>query len=209
MAKKKDLKKADRPILQPQNNPVVNASGQVHPPIDISEYADNFHGGSPDVQDALYVQRIFLSYADKPVTNDVELAQRIDEYFILCEKFAQLPQVMFIGVFCGIGRDRFMDFINGSDRFGKDTRKIACLARDRIHSLEAMLATFGVGDRSAYIFNAKNFYGMKDEQSVEVTHKESIADTESREEISKRYADIEDEDVIDAEFTEVKEDGGE
>ena len=114
----------------------------------------------------LAVSRAF----EEPVKNDDELCDRLNWFFDTCRQTNQLPTVEKMCLAIGYDRTTVFDWESGrSGGFSCVTSNIIKKAKNLIASLDAELAQEGKIQPVVYMFRAKNYYGMKDQQDVVVT----------------------------------------
>lgn len=118
------------------------------------------------LQNILAVSRAF----EEPVKNDEELCERLNWFFQTCAETNQLPTVEKMCLAIGYDRTTVFDYETGRRKgFSPDTANIIKKAKNLIASLDAELAQEGKIQPVVYMFRAKNYYGMRDQQDVVVT----------------------------------------
>ena len=115
----------------------------------------------------LAVSRAF----EEPVKTDEELCDRLNWFFDVCRETNQLPTVEKMCLAIGYDRTTVFDWITGRCGCGISSvaPDILKKAKNLIASLDAELAQEGKIQPVVYMFRAKNYYGMKDQQDVVVT----------------------------------------
>ena len=133
----------------------------------------------------LAVSRAF----DKPVESDEELCERLDRFFHNCAETKQLPTVEKMCLAIGKPRESVFEIINGIQRgFSNETADILKKAKNLIASLDAELAQEGKIQPVVYLFRAKNFYNMRDQQEMVLTPNNRLSEYQDRQTIEAKYA---------------------
>ena len=104
------------------------------------------------------------------VRNDEELCERLNWFFMTCAETQQIPNVEKMANALGYHRNSLNDWESGAKRgFSPATKEIISQAKQILASIDAELAQEGKTQPVIYMFRAKNFYGLKDQQDVVVT----------------------------------------
>jgi hypothetical protein len=107
---------------------------------------------------------------EKPPKNDDELCERLNWFFHTCAETQQLATVEKMCLALSWSRQHVFELEAGNrPGFSVDTRDILKKAKNLIASMDAELAQEGKIQPVVYMFRAKNYYGMKDQQDVVVT----------------------------------------
>lgn len=121
---------------------------------------------SKALQNILTISKAF----DEPVRTDEALITRLNWFFEKCAESQQLPTVEKMCLAIGWPRETVFEIINGIQRgFSNDTADILKKAKNLIASLDAELAQEGKIQPVVYLFRAKNYYGMRDQQEMVLT----------------------------------------
>lgn len=99
-----------------------------------------------------------------PKTNE-EFAERLNDYFKQCNETGQLPTVEDMCLALGA----WNDLVNQWEKANTPRALMIKKAKQIIASSDAKLAVEGRIPQVVYIFRAKNYYGMKDQQDVVIT----------------------------------------
>ena len=141
---------------------------------------------SKTLNNILAVSRAF----DKPPKNDDELCDRLNWFFKTCAETQQLATVEKMCLALSWSRQYVFELENGTKRgFSSDTADILKKAKNLIASMDAELAQEGKIQPVVYMFRAKNYYGMKDQQDVVVTPNQA-GDFQDRATIEAKYAEL-------------------
>ena len=124
----------------------------------------------------------WFNYA--PVKTDEECVDRLVEFFQYYADNGGIPTVEKMCLALGVAIQRVWEWQNGAK--GDERAEIVKRAKNLIASFDADLAIRGLINPVVYIFRGKNYYGMKDQQEVSVTHTARIEDGMSQDEIRRR-----------------------
>lgn len=122
----------------------------------------------------------------KPETNE-EIQDRCIEYITSCYETGQRITVEKLALALGITRETLWKWEQVNDTKGNIIKK----AKDAIASYDADMVSTGKLNPVPYIFRAKNYYGMKDQQDITIEPKSNISDI-SPEEIVTKYQELPD-----------------
>ena len=126
------------------------------------------------------------------VSNDEELCERLNWFFSQCAETQQVPNIEKLSNAIGYHRNTLLDWENGnSGGFSPYTKDIIKQAKQILASIDAELAQEGKTQPVVYMFRAKNFYGMRDQQDVVLTPNTGMdaADTKA---IEAKYNELPD-----------------
>lgn len=127
----------------------------------------------------------------EPVTNDDELCERINWFFMTCAETQQLPSVEKLSNAIGIHRNTLLRWGNGDLKgFSPVTKDIVTQAKQILASLDAELASEGKTQPVVYMFRAKNFYDMRDQNEVVVTPNMTTIERVDPAAIEAKYAEL-------------------
>jgi len=134
----------------------------------------------------LEVSRAF----DAPPKNDDELCDRLNWFFKTCAETSQLPTVEKMCLALSWSRQHVFEMeVGNRPGFSSATSDILKKAKNLIASLDAELAQEGKIQPVVYMFRAKNYYGMKDQQDVVLTPNQN-SDFQDRATIEAKYAEL-------------------
>lgn len=118
------------------------------------------------IENNLYFFNVGLS----PVKSDEEMCERLNYFFTQCAQSQQLPTVEKMANCLGYHRQTLYDWEHGKNKgFSSATAEIIRKAKQILAGIDADLAQEGKIQPVVYLFRAKNFYGMKDQQDVVLT----------------------------------------
>lgn len=104
------------------------------------------------------------------VRSDEELCDRLNWFFSTCAETQQIPNVEKMANAIGYHRNTLNEWELGTKNgFSPATKEIISQAKQILASIDAELAQEGKTQPVIYMFRAKNFYGLKDQQDVVVT----------------------------------------
>ena len=131
---------------------------------------------------------------EAPPKNDEELCDRLNWFFKTCAETQQLATVEKMCLALSWSRQYVFELENGTKRgFSPDTADILKKAKNLIASMDAELAQEGKIQPVVYMFRAKNYYGMKDQQDVVLTPNQG-ENFQDRATIEAKYAELPDPD---------------
>lgn len=121
----------------------------------------------------------------KPKTLE-EIQNRIDEYFLECYETGQRMTVEKLALALGIHRDTLHAWETDRAKYGEKS-DIIKYAKECIASYDADMVTSGKMNPVPYIFRAKNYYGMRDQQDVIITPSSPIGEAAEQKELAANY----------------------
>ena len=135
------------------------------------------------------VRESYQYFGRKPPKDDQECAQRLNDYFKQCNDEGQLPTIEDMALALGTTRASLWEWENNR-KCGPARADMIKTAKQIVAGIDAKLAAEGKIPQVVYIFRAKNFYGMKDQQDVIVTpNTDPLGDRRSGEELTQKYID--------------------
>ena len=149
---------------------------------------------------ATYVAECSRDFRQPPVKTDEECLERLTDFFLRYAEAGGLPTVEKMCLCLGIDYWSLRDWQNGTK--GETRAQIVKRAKSILASIDGDLVLKGMINPVAYIFRAKNYYGMKDQQDVVVQAKNIFGADVDRREIERRLS----EDTIVEASGEVKDD---
>lgn len=132
------------------------------------------------------IQNAFQYFHRDIVKSDEECAERINGYFRDCHEQQMIPTVENLSLALGTVRQVLWQWENGQgcSRARADMVK---KAKQILASIDAELVSSGKIPQVVYIFRAKNFYQMSDQQEITINAQGNNEQDLSAEEITKRY----------------------
>ena len=130
------------------------------------------------------VARSFYWWNYPAVKTDEECAARLNEFFKHCIDTKELPTVEKMCLALGAHRETVRGWEHG--KLGATRSAMIKKAKEILASIDADLVANGHVNTVAYIFRAKNFYGMKDQAEVTVTHTSDTPD-KTPAELAEKY----------------------
>jgi len=119
-----------------------------------------------------------LLYFKRPIVkNDDEAIQRVDEYFHDCARLGTRPVVEELSLVLGCTKSTVNDWESGHN--AKISSFVIKRTKELIAAFDAKLVSEGKLNPVAYIFRAKNYYGMADKQEVVLTPNNQDVPTET------------------------------
>lgn len=174
--KKTDYQVAEIETVQ-DNKPVKGKRGSKSASIELNCKA------SPEVMSEIISDS--LHWFNRPVVkDDAECLERLVEFFDYYAKTGGIPTVEKMCLCLGASKQTVWDWQNGSK--SRERADMIKNAKGILASIDADLAIRGLINPVVYIFRGKNYYGMKDQQELAVTHTARIEDGMSQDEIRRR-----------------------
>ena len=128
--------------------------------------------GPPDEKQQLIsrlVTETIRTYQMPKVKDDEELAQRLADYFQHCAVTGERPTVEQLAQCTGYTIGTVYDWEVGRKRgFSSETGAIIKKAKEFLRVFDAKMVAEGALNPVVYIFRAKNYYGMRDQQDIVV-----------------------------------------
>ena len=133
----------------------------------------------------------FNTGVQKRVSNDEELCERLNWFFSECARTQQVPNVEKMSNALGYHRSTLNDWENSiQNGFSPHTKDIIKQAKQILASIDAELAQEGKTQPVVYMFRAKNFYGMRDQQDVVLTPNNRLNEYQDKSTIEAKYAEL-------------------
>ena len=130
---------------------------------------DHLDVNSPEVKnDIKGIMTNLLYWYNRPkIQNVEECADRLNEFFSRISHTGELATVEKLALALGGTRFQLFDWEHG--KMGAEVANMIKKAKEMIAMMDAEMAAKGKIQPVVYIFRAKNYYGMKDQQEVVVT----------------------------------------
>ena len=133
------------------------------------------------------IRNNFQYFNRKPPKDDDECAERLNDYFRECQEQSRMPTVENMALALGVTRGTLWDWENGR-RQSSTRADMIKKAKEIMASIDADLVSKGKIPQVTYIFRAKNYYGMKDQQDVVLTPNTSpLGEQKDAEGLQKKY----------------------
>lgn len=129
-----------------------------------------------------------LVFSKQPlVKSDEECRERLAQFFETCAETGQLPTVEKMCLALGTVRQVVWEWENGV-KCSSERADLIKKGKEIIASFEAELAAKGKVNPVVYIFRAKNYFGMKDQQDVVVAPAQPLGADVPTEQLAEKYA---------------------
>ncbi len=148
-----------------------------------------------DPINAKLLEHAFKYWNVPTAKTDEEIAQRVEFYFNDCYKNQLKPTIEGCALAIGVTTQTFHKWSENEVKLELDRYDIAKRIRQLLADFDANLLVNGKLNPVAYIFRAKNYYGMKDQTESVVKHENNLGETKSADELLK---------VIDADVVETE-----
>lgn len=147
----------------------------------------NFKGEPSDISRAIINATRYIKA--EPCKSDEEVAERINEYFAECAAEGMIPKWETLSLALGVTRKITWQWANG--HAGSPVRqRMLARAKEILAAVDAELVQTGKVNPVVYIFRAKNFYDMKDQQDVVVTPNQPLGEQQTTEELAEKYSTL-------------------
>ena len=133
-----------------------------------------------------------------------ELSSRLEFFFTECFATGEIPTVEKMCLAIGYPRETVWRWETGERvcELGSEGGNIIKKAKSFLATFESEMVTEGKINPVVYIFRAKNYFGMKDQQEHVITPNNPLGDTANPEEIAQKYKTALPESVAEGEVTE-------
>lgn len=121
----------------------------------------------------------------KAVTDD-EIRERLQQYFVETLEVGEIPTVEAMCLALGYDRKTVWRWENGEEGSTPTRRHLIKKAKELLASFDAQFVQEGKVNPTTYIFRAKNYFGLKDEQEHILVPGSPLGETEDPREIRQR-----------------------
>lgn len=147
----------------------------------------NFKGEPGDIAKAVMSAKSLMEMPK--VESDEECRQRISDYFQYCIDTDNLPLWEGLALYLGVVRKTLWEWSNGNG-CSRERCNIVRKAKEALASVDAALAQKGKIQPVVYIFRAKNFFDMRDQQDVVITPNNPLGEETDRAQLESKVGDI-------------------
>ena len=165
------------PIDSTQNKPRKRGSKS-------ASIMDNTTARPEEIAKAIH--NAFQYFNRERVKTDEECAERINGYFKDCHDQQMLPTVENLSLALGTVRQVVWQWENG-EGCSKARAEMIKKAKQILASIDAELVSSGKIPQVVYIFRAKNFYQMSDQQEITINANTNQEAEMAADDIAKRY----------------------
>lgn len=120
------------------------------------------------------------------VKSDVECAERLNEFFNRMAHTGEIPTVEKMCLALGTVRQTVHDWEHNCTK-GRARSDMIKKAKEILAAIDAEMVSEGKIPQVTYIFRAKNFFGMQDQQEVVLTPNNKLGDDVNKDEIINKY----------------------
>lgn len=131
------------------------------------------------------IQESYQYFKRPIVKSDEECAERLNDYFAQCYETGQIPTVEDMSLALGTIRETVWKWENGMGCSSARSHMIK-KAKEILAGIDAKLVSMGKIPQVTYIFRAKNFFGMKDQQDLVVTPAMPLGDSPDAKQLENR-----------------------
>jgi hypothetical protein len=155
-----------------------------------SKSASLAHNTSAKADDIRRIGASLLKWynMEKAVT-DEEIRERLEMYFVTTLEAGEIPTVEEMSLALGYDRKTLWCWEVGGDGSTPVRRNLIKKAKEFLASFDAKLVQEGKVNPVTYIFRAKNYFGLKDQQEYVLTPNNPLGDHTDPSDIEKRLID--------------------
>ena len=133
------------------------------------------------------VKESYQYFDRKPPLTNEEIAERLNAYFQQCYEEGQIPTVEDMALAIGVTRYTLWDWENSRYNANPERGNLIKKAKEILAGIDAKLVSEGRIPQVTYIFRAKNYFGMRDQQEVVLTPNNPLGDTTDTETLKNKY----------------------
>lgn len=127
-----------------------------------------------------------FQYFNRPIVqSDEECAERLNDYFRQCNETGQIPTVEDMCLALGTIRQTVWRWENGEGCSSARSDMIK-KAKEILAGIDAKLVSMGKIPQVTYIFRAKNFFNMSDNQTLTVIPAQPLGDAPDQKQLEER-----------------------
>lgn len=119
------------------------------------------------------------------IETDEDCRQRLYDFFVGCGDTGEMPTVEKMCLALGYARNTVFEWEQGK-KCSPERANLIKKAKAFIATFESEMVSEGKINPVVYIFRAKNYFGMKDQQDIVVKPDNPLGDYQSPEELQKR-----------------------
>ncbi len=155
-----------------------------------SKSASLAHNTSAKADDIRRIGASLLKWynMEKAVT-DEEIRERLEMYFVETLKAGEIPTVEEMSLALGYPRQTIWRWEVGEEGSTPARRDLIKKAKELLASFDAKMVQEGKINPVTYIFRAKNYFGLKDQQEYVLTPNNPLGDIKDSGEIRQRLSD--------------------
>ncbi len=176
---KKEEEKIGKEVVKTNNKKPKRGRGGTHNYPSVVE--------SPKADDVRRIGFTLLKWynMEKAVT-DEEIRERLERYFVETLEAGEIPTVEEMCLALGYPRQTIWRWEVGEEGSTPTRRYLIKKAKEFLASFDAKLVQEGKVNPTTYIFRAKNYFGLKDQQEHILTPNNPLGDHRDPEYIKKR-----------------------
>ena len=127
-------------------------------------------------------------WSQPPCETDEEVADRLDVYFRSCAASGVPPTVEGMALALGTNADRLLKWQNGQG-CSATRKRLITQGKAILQAIDAELAMTGKYTPVTYIFRAKSWYGMREDQNINITVQNPLGEAPNPAELAARIGD--------------------
>lgn len=124
---------------------------------------------------------------NEPPADDDECESRLYGFFETCAERGEIPSVEKMALALGVTRQSLWNWEHGM-KTTERRKNLIQRAKEALAAIDAELVYENKIQQVAYIFRAKNYFGMSDKTEVTIAPTDSLEPTTTAEQLKDRYA---------------------
>lgn len=154
-----------------------------------SKSASLAHNTSAKAEDVRRIGKNLLYWYNKPkAVTDEEIAERLQEYFVRTLENGEMLTVEAMALALGYPRQTIWRWETGGEGSTPTRRDLIKKAKEILASFDAQMVQENKVNPTTYIFRAKNYFGLKDQQEYVLTPANPLGETADKEQIRQRLS---------------------
>lgn len=126
----------------------------------------------------------------KKIENDEEMIERLNQFLVTCVESGQIPTIEKACLALGISTGELRKFKYGEKKFSNQTQRIVEDLYTTCSAISGEMAMKGKINPVVYIFQAKNYYDMSDNQQITITANNALDVNNDKKAIEEKYAEL-------------------
>ena len=174
-------------MVEKKKNDLVEQGEQIVKKKRGSKSASLAHNTSAKAGDVRRIGQNLLYWYNKPkAVTDEEIAERLQEYFVRTLENGEMLTVETMSLALGYPRQTLWKWETGAEGSTPARRDMIKKAKELLASFDAQLVQENKVNPTTYIFRAKNYFGLKDQQEYVIVPNNPLGDRANPEDIQKR-----------------------
>ena len=177
----------DNGLIKKEKDDLIKRGEEVVKKKRGSKSASLAHNTSAKANDIRRIGQNLLYWYNKPkAVTDEEIRERLQEYFVRTLENGEMLTVEGMCLALGYPRQTIWKWETGAEGSTPARRDMIKKAKELLASFDAQLVQENKVNPTTYIFRAKNYFGLKDQQEYVLTPNNPLGDRANPEDIQKR-----------------------